>query len=599
MSYSKALLEDINRLSSQVGQRLDVSSLVPRKKDVDTEDWANIGWFSDEEDEYYRAYHDIPYQLLSDELTEDVCQCTIDELHTLKRYYKFYEHGVFFKPDQCNKCSYEQSRLKYKLSSFLINKQARFLFGERPDIDIESKTENGQETAETEKEKGALKEALDNVLKQNHFEADILKAAKDCSIAKRVACMLHINETGIQTEFIRATNFIYETSLQNKNELTKFIYWERLKDCDDKASSLIFRKKFYVRDINEGTKENPIIKRRVFVTETVHDGLGKETDTDIAEINGKRIKLKKDSLTELEEIPARIIINDGLIGDKKGVSDIKDLKGYEEAYSRLANLSTDALRKYMNPSLYSTDLDSSTTINVSQNMGGYMDLQSDESKQDKVVNFGYVQADLNFVDALTENLKLVRSQMFNSMDMPDISLDTLQGVITSGKGLKALYWDLIVRCKEKAKTWCPQLEDICEMIIDALYIYPMLQSKYTNEHLPTTRTFKVKVEHKIPLPEDEETERQLDMQAVSAKVMSKIDYIQKWQNVTKEKAAEILIDIATENALFDDSGTIPAESDKIVLAKKIREIGVQIEAETGGSSSTNASENITDFSVDI
>ena len=56
---------------------------------------------------------------------------------------------------------------------------------------------------------------------------------------------------------------------------------------------------------------------------------------------------------------------------------------------------------------------------------------------------------LDLTDFVDTTLKRVKKSAYNQVDMPDI--EEVQATITSGKALKAIYWPLIVRCKEKIR----------------------------------------------------------------------------------------------------------------------------------------------------
>ena len=131
--------------------------------------------------------------------------------------------------------------------------------------------------------------------------------------------------------------------------------------------------------------------------------------------------------------------------------------------------------------------------------------------------------------------------MYEALNIPMISNEELKGMMTSGKSMKALYWQLITRCEEKFKAWKPALIWFGKFILISL-----------NKNADNVV---IDVENKYPLQEDEDTIKQLDLQEVSAQVLSKKSYIMKWQNKKDEAAEEELKQIQLEQQLLEDSYT--------------------------------------------
>ena len=99
--------------------------------------------------EVYTAFNKIPYSLISEEI-EGSSSETLTELTEICKYYDAYRKGVRFIPEGSNG-DYVPATLRYKLSASLIDKEARFLFAETPDIIIESKGDVGKATDEAKK----------------------------------------------------------------------------------------------------------------------------------------------------------------------------------------------------------------------------------------------------------------------------------------------------------------------------------------------------------------------------------------------------------------------------------------------------------------
>ena len=136
--------------------------------------------------------------------------------------------------------------------------------------------------------------------------------------------------------------------------------------------------------------------------------------------------------------------------------------------------------------------------------------------------------------------------------MPNITLQSMQGAITSGKALKAVYWPLIIRCKEKMKTWAPHLAEMVSLVIDGSFLYPKCVERYIDQ-IPSEMQYEVEIEQNTPLPEDETEEKSIDISEVAAQVMSKKSYMKKWRSLSDEESDEELLQIAKEKQLLEEA----------------------------------------------
>jgi hypothetical protein len=141
--------------------------------------------------------------------------------------------------------------------------------------------------------------------------------------------------------------------------------------------------------------------------------------------------------------------------------------------------------------------------------------------------------------------------MHDQVDIPDISLENMTGIITSGKALKAVYWPLMVRCKEKMKTWGPQLRYLFSIIIDGAVLYPDCIKKYTEEYIYPVN-YEIHIEINYPLPDDAESEKTMDLTEVSSQTMSRKAYMKKWRELTDSECDEELKQIALEKQLLEE-----------------------------------------------
>ena len=478
--------------------------------------------------EVLTAFNRIPYALINAEI-DGAAKDTLDELTQICKYYKVYKKGASFTVEGTNG-DYVPATLKYRMSASLINKEARFLFAEPPDITVEPKGDVGKITESAKNALTVMNDLVKTVLDANKFEEGLIKAAKDCFIGKRVAGLVNFNEDdGVTVTFLPSTQFIYETKIGNTNVLTKFVCFIIIKDSITMSEKRIFKKKF------------ELVDDTVYLEEVMYDGAGRELEV----------------VTEYQEtlmpmIPAVIFINDGLTGEDAGESEIELLQDYESWYSKLSNADIDAERKSMNPTKYTIDMESNSTKNLSTAAGAFWDLGSDQNLDKPAPGIGILEPAMNYSEALRTSLDRLKTVGYEQIDMPNVSLESMQGAITTGKALKAIYWPLIVRCKEKMKMWGPQLRQLIHIIIQGAMAYPNCIAQYTNDTV-TAVDYEIKIEQNTPLPEDELEERNMDLAEVESKAMSRKAYMKKWRNLTDDEVQEELEQIALERQLIEDS----------------------------------------------
>ena len=474
----------------------------------------------------FSAYTKIPYALINSEIDGGASDI-LNEFGNIMGFYKEYKKGVEFEAEGTGG-SYVAAQLRYKKVATLINKEARFLFGKVPDINIESDGDVGKVTNESKEMLTTYQTLVNKILRGNKFENILLKAAKDCFIGKRVAAVVNFNEEdGVTIQFLPSVNFVYETRLDNTDVLDKFVCFVVVRDRVNSSDKRIFRKKFQM--------ENGVC----YLEETLHDGSGTLIET-----------ITEYQPTLLDCIPATVIINDGLTGETEGESEVQVLKDYEKWYSKLACGDIDAERKGMNPVKYTVDMATNSTRNLSTGPGAYWDLQSDQNLEHPAPQVGSIRTDTAYSNALDTTLKRIRASMYEEVDIPDITLENIQGVVTSGKAMKCLYWPLIIRCNEKMKVWGPALEYITNVIIKGSMVYPNCIKKYIDAVL-TPVDFEVNVVQNYPLPEDEEEEKNMDLAEVAANTMSRKAYMKKWRLLTDTEVDEELQQIAMEISMFE------------------------------------------------
>lgn len=484
---------------------------------------------AEESTEFMRVYNKIPYSLIREEVETGV-QDLLDEFDEICKFYKIYKKGKDFNVEGTNG-DYVPARLKYKMAASLINKEARFLFAEQPDIKVEPKGDVGKATPESKIALSIMDDLVETVLSKNKFEDILIKAARDCFIGKRVGCVVNFNEEdGIIITFLPSTQFIYETKPGNPNVLKKFVSFTVVKESTVQTDKRVFKKKFTLED--DGF---------AYIEETMYDGAGRLVE-----------KTTDKQPTKLNFIPAVVIINDGLTGEILGESEVDLLMDYEMWYSKLSNADSDAERKSMNPTKYVVDMENNSTKNLSTAAGALWDLGSDQNLENAHTQVGILEPQMHYSEALKTSLERIKTTGYEQVDMPNITNETLSGSITSGKSLKAIYWPLIVRCKEKMKVWRPGLQSMVDIIIKGAMIYPNCITKYTEDTI-TPVAYEISVEQNTPLPEDEIEEKTTNLAEVEASVMSKKTYMKRWYRLTDDEVEDELKQIAYERQILDDS----------------------------------------------
>lgn len=491
--------------------------------------------------EQLRAFREVPYALISGE--GDYDSEYLAEMTDIQGYYKIYRDGCAFMTEGSN-ADYLPADLHYKMGAGLINKEARFLFAESPTLSLKPMGD-ADEVPDSEQEAVVtLNTMLKNVLDANCFEEALIKAAKDCFIGKRVACLVNVNELdGITVTFFPATQFVFETRPGNDNVITKFTVFMVVRPSTDNIERRIFRKRL---ELDDSEPQNPV----VYLTEDLFDGAG----TLLENVTPRQE-------TKLSAIPACVFINDGLTGDLRGESEMRNISYYEKWFSRLSSADIDAQRKSMNPIKYVVDMDNNSTRGLSTGAGALWDLGSDQNLDHPVPTVGMLEPKMNYSDALKTTLDRIKTTGFEQIDMPNINLEAMNGTFTSGKAIKALYWPLIVRCEEKMKMWGPQLRNMVSAIMACASAYPECVNGRYVEDLPSEDVdYEIEVEAHIPIPEDEIEKKNMDLAEIATQTMSRKTYMQRWYRMTDREVQAELDQIALERQILEDSAFSTGEA---------------------------------------
>lgn len=474
-----------------------------------------------------RVIKGFPYFVLREENIEHYKEY-INELAQIKTNYIDYKKGAVFYTEGSSG-DYIPSDLKFKIAKTLIDKEARFMFSQTPDILIHS-DDVGENETKIEQEYQTF---INKVLTNNKFSKYLLQSAKDCLIGKRVACLVDYSETdGVLLHFYNSLQFYYETEFGTE-KVTKFISFERKnKQYQNNNDDLL---------VNKYEIEND----KVYYSCMLYTGSG---------INRRVEELIARKEIGLKYIPVQVITNEETLDDDRGVSEIESLISYESAYSRLANGDIDSERKGMNPIRYVVDMNSKTTQNLNSGAGSFWDLKTEQSQNNVNAMVGTLSPSLNHTEPVKATLDRIKNSMYSEVDVPNISEETMAGTITSGKALKALYYPLQVRCNEKLIYWKSAIENIVRTIVDiGILNREEVIERYMIKDLLSLQ-YKVEVSENFALFDDETEEKETDLQEINTNTRSRKSYIKKWRSnefETDEKIEEELLQIAKENNMFD------------------------------------------------
>lgn len=474
-----------------------------------------------------RALSNFPYFVLRNEM-ESGYNLYAKELLQIKQNYLDYRHGANFYTEG-SAGDYVPSDVHFKIARTLIDKEARFMFSRSPDIVIKPlSTEEGEK-----KQAEQYQKLVNAVLKdrKNNFSKALIKSAKDCFIAGRVACLVDYSDRdGILIHFYSALQFYYETE-PGSDRIVKFISFDYVNKSKSAKERMYLVNRYEERD------------RSVYMRSTLYDGSGNIKE-----------QLIPEQKIELNYIPAVVIENDGTLEDDRGVSEIESLVEYESGYSRLGNGDIDSERKGMNPIRYTVDMNSETTENLSSGAGAFWDLRSEQNQNEVHPMVGTLAPAMNHTEPVKVTLKRLETAMYNEVDVPNISDETLSGVITSGKTIEALYFPLQTRCDEKLETWRPAIGAVIETVIDlALLNRREVISKYVLTGLDEI-LFSVEVIENYALMKDENEEKSSDLSEIASNARSRKSYIKKWRGTefeSEDQIEEELMQIAIENNMFD------------------------------------------------
>lgn len=470
-----------------------------------------------------QAYQYGSMEWIKTELAGLLGQQVTADLNDIVRLYSLYDgDGQSWTPN-VEGLDYKPTVKRTNLIKKLIKDEARYMMSNEPEIKLVASDGKANDAV------SAVENWLTDLLKRERWQDKLLKAARDCFIGKRVALKLTggpQQQLGLQ--FRPSLEFVFDTDAENVDKLSKIVFFYQQNESTDRDKQRIWRQRY------------EMVGGRCLLTEGVYDGYGNI----IEQPHGQED-------TGLDFIPAFVIINDGLTGDMTGESDVQELWDDQDTYNRFKSDDIDALRFNMFPMRVFRDASQETMDNLKISPGATIDAQTDPASATQV-DAKILEAQFGYNDRLENALNRVKGDMYDLVSVPLVTPDQLKGFITSGKGMKALYWNLTTRCEEKWNAWDAALR----WMVDALI---KMAKTYKLATLPDVE-YTVNIDHRYPIPDDEETERMNDMSEVSQQVRSRKSYLEKW-SPDADSDAELRQIVAEQGMLGDQyEAAITAET---------------------------------------
>ena len=291
---------------------------------------------------------------------------TLRDMKEILALYNIYEEGAEFDMDNTTG-DYVPAQHRFKIIRSIIDKEARFLFSQPPVITLEDTQEQTRDSDGKLMNRIEPNQALvDKVLRANHFNSKLVRAAKDCLVGRRIAIAVDFNEKGIDISFMPSLEFVYETDPQDVDIISKFIRFYSTVVNDEQEQQRIYKKKW---ELNEDGY--------CVISEGLYNGRGQLVE-----------EIMPETVTPMPFIPCWVVINGGLIGDPFGRSDVEEIIDDEAWYSKLASKDFDSLRKGTDQIVWTMDVNPKSTKNLSRAAGSYWDLSSDPIEENRTGQVG-------------------------------------------------------------------------------------------------------------------------------------------------------------------------------------------------------------------
>jgi SPP1 family phage portal protein len=464
-------------------------------------------------------------QLLEAEL-QGVYGDYLQKVSQIIKWYEIYDGEQEW--DTATGLDYEPTKKVTNIIKKLIDTRARFMFGRMPYFDIRPVQADAKGSTTYQDQAQEKEDLLEQIFKANKFHSKLLKARKDCSIGGKVAIKLWAHkDQGLKIIFSPAMEFFPQFDLDDVDMLEKVPFVYALN--------------------NETVPEKQKVKKQVWemqgnrciLNESTHDGKGNLISIEY-----------QDYYTGLDFIPVIIIQNGGLTGETEGVSDVELLWQNQDAYNKLTSDDMDALKFQMFGQDVVTDAAEASLENLKIAPGALVDLQTDmaQASEGRQAKMDRLESGFSYKDKFEDTVNRIKNDMYDTMEVPNVSLEQLKGLMQSGKSMKALYWALMAACDEDWTEWGPCLEQMVEYIFRMVDTYNLYGARAVAKYETT-----LGIERYYPIQENEDDQKRTDMEEVTTQVRSRKSYIKKWLEVEDIDAE--LEQIQLEQQMLQDSYT--------------------------------------------
>lgn len=466
----------------------------------------------------------------------------LEELREVQQYYDFYEGRPFMLEDDTSVSKgqlwavkdrdYKPTREVRNITRKLMNKQGRFMTSVSPTLVMSAIDVKDREKLDVKRG------IIENILSEGKFWNKFTKAFMDATIGKRVLLTVVTENIGtnqpnmqsdnrIKFRFYTMNEFTYEYDPMDCDKLLRVqIAYQDDTTVGKMQQNQRWHKWTYemrenghcwcIYEVVDGTNTTAFIENAIF-------------DEQGTKVGVENVPLKQEWDTGLDELPCKVIFNDGLTGDLRGRSDIKDLMDMAMNYNKTMSDYRDALRFKMFEQPVFTDCDSSSIKNIKIAPNAIVDLKSDpvlgNGTGSSVAKFGMLSSTFNFQATADSYLQQLKNDMYEIMEQP---LPDQITNVPSGKALKMIYYDLISRCEDKWKTWDEALEWLVSMIIKFIPLYNMYSDVEGIDTIDIPCVYSWS--HNYPIPDDEIDNKTLAISEVQANVRSHKSYIEEFGN---------------------------------------------------------------------